>query len=213
MKRLTTDAPDGNFETALNFVYGKNGWAYIRHDGEHEDVMLTDWAKRQCKLRGCDEVLTETPEEIDERLCDCMMDGPICPIALAYCFASQAVHMRSRLKKYEDVFFTEDGTERITLKDLQAMAALPSNEPLTLEELREMDGEPVWVEFPKCPEASGWMLISASRHCVYNGLLGDCDFENCGRNWLACRRRPEALGGEAAPTLSRPKVGPREGKA
>ena len=117
-----------------------------------------------------------------------------------------------RLKKYEDIFFTEDGTERITLKDLQAMAALPSNEPLTLEELREMDGEPVWVEFPKCPEASGWMLISASRHCVYNGLLGDCDFENCGRNWLACRRRPEALGGEAAPTLSRPKVGPREGK-
>ena len=78
------------------------------------------------------------------------------------------------------------------------------NAPLTLEELRGMDGEPVWVDFPKCPEASGWMLISASRHCVYNGLLGDCDFENCGRNWLACRRRPEALGGEAAPTLSRP---------
>lgn len=66
-----------------------------------------------------------------------------------------------------------------------------SNEPLTLEELRGMDGEPVWVEFPKCPEASGWMLISASRHCVYNGLLGDCDFENCGRTWLAYRRRLE----------------------
>ena len=66
-----------------------------------------------------------------------------------------------------------------------------SNEPLTLEELRGMDGEPVWVEFPKCPEASGWMLIPASRHCVCNGLLGDCDFENCGRTWLAYRRRPE----------------------
>ena len=97
------------------------------------------------------------------------------------------------------------------IEDLAAKLE-PSSTPLTLEELREMDGEPVWVEFPKCPEASGWMLISASRHCVYNGLLGDCDFENCGRNWLACRRRPEALGGEAAPTLSRPKVGPREGK-
>lgn len=97
------------------------------------------------------------------------------------------------------------------IEDLAAKLE-PSSTPLTLEELRGMDGEPVWVEFPKCPEASGWMLISASRHCVYNGLLGDCDFENCGRNWLACRRRPEALGGEAAPTLSRPKVGPREGK-
>lgn len=67
----------------------------------------------------------------------------------------------------------------------------PPNSPLTLEELRELDGEPVWVDFPKCPEASGWMLISVSRHCVYNGLLGNCDFENCGKNWLAYRRRPE----------------------
>ncbi len=35
------------------------------------------------------------------------------------------------------------------------------------------------------------MLIYAGRHCVYNGLLGDCDFENCGKTWLAYRRRPE----------------------
>lgn len=102
MKRLTTDTPSGNFETMLNFVYGKDGWAYIRHDGEHENVRLTAWAKRQCKLHGCDEVWTETPEEIDQRLCDCMMEGPICPIAMAYCFASQAVHLRSRLSSYED---------------------------------------------------------------------------------------------------------------
>ena len=184
MKRLTTDALDGNFETVLNFVYGKNGWAYIRHDGEHEDVMLTDWAKRQCKLRGCDEVLTETPEEIDERLCDCMMDGPICPIALAYCFASQAVHMRDRLKKYEDVFFAENGTERITLKDLQEMAALLSNEPLTPEELREMDGEPVWLR------GNG-----LNRWYIFNGFsLDGIPFftpEIGWKPWTAYRRRPE----------------------
>lgn len=102
MKRLTTDTPSGNFETALNFVYGKDGWAYIRHDGEHEGVRLTDWAKCQCKLQGCDEVWTETPEEIDQQLSDCMMDSPICPVAMAYCFASQAVHLRSRLAAYED---------------------------------------------------------------------------------------------------------------
>lgn len=108
MKRLTTDNPNGNFETILNFVYSKDGWAYIRHDGEFEDVSLTNWARRQCQLRGCKEVFLETPQEIDERLCDCLMDGPICsdvpscPIALAYCFASQAVHLRSRLAAYED---------------------------------------------------------------------------------------------------------------
>lgn len=111
MKRLTTDNPNGNFETILNFVYSKEGWAYIRHDGDHENVRLTDWAKLQCLLQGCNEVLPETPVEVDERLCECLMDGPLCstaidgpscPIALAYCFASQAVHLRSRLSAYED---------------------------------------------------------------------------------------------------------------
>lgn len=69
----------------------------------------------------------------------------------------------------------------------------PPNAPLTLKELREMEGEPVWVEFSKCPEASGWMLISAIRYCVYDGMLGDCDFVNCGKTWLAYRRKPEEV--------------------
>ena len=189
MKRLTTDKPDGNFETMLNFVYGKDGWAHIRHDGENADVPMTEWARKQCLSHGCDEFPTEDPVEIDQDICDCMMDYPGCPVALAYCFAIQAVHMRNRLKMYEDILFAEDGTERISLEQLWAMATPPPNPPLTLEELREMDGEPVWVEFPKCPEASGWMLVSVNRHCVYDGLLGDCDFENCGKAWLAYRRR------------------------
>lgn len=70
---------------------------------------------------------------------------------------------------------------------------LIDNVSLTLEELRQMDGKLVWVDFPKCQEASGWMLISVNRHCVYNGLLGDCDFENCGKNWLAYRRKPKEV--------------------
>lgn len=65
------------------------------------------------------------------------------------------------------------------------------NGPLTLDELRQMDREPVWVEFPKCPEATGWMLVDVTRHCVYNGLLGDFDFGNCGKTWLAYRGKPE----------------------
>lgn len=119
MKRLTTDNPDGNFENILNYVYGKDGWAYIRHDGKDADVMLTSWAKAQCLERGCDELLAETPEEIDQLLCERMMDCPGCPVALAYCFASQAVHMRSRLKMYEDILFAEDGTELVSLEELR----------------------------------------------------------------------------------------------
>ena len=67
----------------------------------------------------------------------------------------------------------------------------PPNEPLTLEELREMDGEPLWVKFPKCPEASGWMLVDVKRESLYSGILGCCSFENLGRTWRAYRRRPE----------------------
>ena len=99
---------------------------------------------------------------------------------------------RGTLWKYED---KEERLEAVNEACRLAVAALRAqqklNVPLTLEELRGMDGEPVWVDFPKCPEASGWMLISAGRHCVYDGLLGDCDFENCGNTWLAYRRRPE----------------------
>ena len=125
MKRLTSDTPSGNFETILNFVYGKDGWAYIRHDGEHENVLLTDWAKRQCLLRGCDEVMEETAEDVDQWLCDCMMDEPICPIAMAYCFASQAVHLRSRLKMYEDAMPLERAQELAQAEKNGRLVVLP----------------------------------------------------------------------------------------
>jgi hypothetical protein len=139
MKRLTTDAPQGNFETMLNYVYGSGGWAYIRSDGELDGVLLTDWARKQCLLRGCDELPAQTAQEIDETICDCRMDCPGCPVALAYCFACQAVHLRGRLKRYEDVLFDEAGKELLSLDDLRELAV--SNAPLTLDDLREMDGE------------------------------------------------------------------------
>lgn len=120
MKRLTTDAPDGNFETMLNLVFGKDGWAHIRHDGEEGSVSLTQWAKAQCILHGCVEFSAETPQEIDEEICDCIMGGfPDCPIGLAYCFAVQACLLRDRLKMYEDICFAEDGKERLPLDVLR----------------------------------------------------------------------------------------------
>ena len=116
MKRLTTETPDGNFETMLNFVFSQDGWAHIRHDGNEGSVPFTQWAKSQCILHGCREFSAETPKGIDEEICDCMMMGfPDCPVALAYGFAVQACHLRDRLKMYEDVLFCEDGTELFSL--------------------------------------------------------------------------------------------------
>lgn len=107
MKRLTTDNPQGNFETMLNYVYSKDGVAYIRSDGATDDVPLHEWAKRECIARGCDKSMGETMEEIDEAICGCAFDCPECPIFLAYTFACQACHLRDRLKRYEDA--EEDG--------------------------------------------------------------------------------------------------------
>ena len=102
MERLTRDNPKENWETMMNYVFSKDGWAHIRHDGEREDVPLTDWAKARCIERGCDEFPGETAKEIDEALCDCIMGGEGCPVALAYCFACQVSHLRERLKAIED---------------------------------------------------------------------------------------------------------------
>lgn len=103
MKRLTNNDPMDNLSTVLNYVFSEGGWAHIRHDGEKEDVPLTEWAKAQCIKHGCDELPGETPEEINETITDCLMDGDGCPVALAYCFASQAVHLRDRLMAIEDI--------------------------------------------------------------------------------------------------------------
>ena len=45
-----------------------------------------------------------------------------------------------------------DGNRLVYLKDVldlidEQPTLTPSNEPLTLEQLREMEGQPVWVEF------------------------------------------------------------------
>ena len=203
MKRLTTDKPDGNFETILNFVYGKDGWAHIRYDGENEDVPLYEWARKQCLSRWCDEFPAETPEEIDQEICDCMMDCPDCPVALAYCFASQAVNLRDRLKMYEEILFSENGTELISLDRLREIVSRKDNPPLTLEELREMtkSGVAVWCHdadgiaqgllcmqedwYDNCKSPHIWLLDEESHAGVYSVRF----MLECGAKFY--RRKPE----------------------
>lgn len=72
------------------------------------------------------------------------------------------------------------------------------NEPLTLDELREMDGQPVYVvPENEYSELGGWCVISAddSDDCSCALVPGiDCwywMFEAYGEQWLAYRRPPE----------------------
>lgn len=73
------------------------------------------------------------------------------------------------------------------------------NEPLTLDELRKMDGEPVWVVCLK-PERYyeppiGWRIIEKSivgTFGVWNdsSCLAERDY---GKTWLAYRQNPEEV--------------------
>ena len=192
MKRLTTDTPKDNFETMLNYVYGKDGWAHIRSDGEEDDVLLSKWAAEQCICHdGCEDMFRDgvLPEEVDTTICDCMMDFPGCPIALAYCFACQAVHLRDRLKMYEDILFSVDGKELISLDQLRETVSAKSNPPLTLEELRGMGAGPVYIV--------GRHISQYDIYCGY-AISGIEQFykaalpsDNYGKAWLAYRRKPE----------------------
>lgn len=83
-------------------------------------------------------------------------------------------------------------------KDFEEMAKLEEvtspNEALTLEELREMDGEPVWVQTPGIPKYGCWVIVAGvdteyGQRTLY--CQGDYTCRNYGRDWIAYRRPPE----------------------
>ena len=64
------------------------------------------------------------------------------------------------------------------------------NEPLTLDELRKMDGEPVWVQSPGVPEYGRWAIVEGvGENCLF--LHDDCTCHDYGKTWLAYRQKPE----------------------
>lgn len=90
---------------------------------------------------------------------------------------------------------------------LTELTAPPPNDPLTLEELREMDGEPVWIspvkENGKVP--ARWMLVSGynQNKDIYLfapscNITQGYDGKSYGKTWLAYRRRPEEGTGHGA---------------
>ena len=64
------------------------------------------------------------------------------------------------------------------------------NDPLTLDELRQMDGEPVWVQSPGIPEYGRWAIVEGVGE---NSLFLHDDFtcHDYGKTWLAFRQKPE----------------------
>lgn len=101
-----------------------------------------------------------------------------------------------RLAAYEDSDLTPDEVKALV------ETRTHENQPLTLDELREMDGEPVW-----CVDGAGnecWCLVNCDDGlpCCYDnetGIWGGSFYKmlGCGKNglhkqgWFAYRRKPE----------------------
>ena len=63
-------------------------------------------------------------------------------------------------------------------------------EPLTLDELQKMDGEPVWVQSPGVPEYGRWAIVEGvGENCLF--LHDDFTCHDYGKTWLAYRNKKE----------------------
>ena len=93
---------------------------------------------------------------------------------------------------YKFVQICIDATKRgVTIEQIMELGS--SNDPLTLDELREMDGEPVWVvplnDFEILP--ANYLVNAYAEQIVVDKFGAYLDFEDYGKTWLAYRRRPE----------------------
>ncbi len=99
----------------------------------------------------------------------------------------------------EETVYCGDGTYKIfgySKKQIDSATTINLDEksPMTLEELREMNGEPVWVDFIAEKKISCWGFHMGDYVLGYSSVLGEClnfyDFAY-GMEWIAYRRRPE----------------------
>ena len=105
-------------------------------------------------------------------------------------------HKPTPVSEFESGF--NDGLNQAMWEITHAPTLTQPNEPLTLEELREMDGDPVYV-VPKDKPAhcGGWCGVTVWKcdRYSYVSLLRDADsgwgFEKYGKTWIAYRRPPE----------------------
>lgn len=111
MKRLTTDAPKNNLESALNLFYAKDGEAWVLRGGSepaYADVTLFDYIRSAIlnTLGPKTPILDLNDEEIGDVLSEgWLFDGNKTVegiIATLYTAGWVAAELRARLKMYED---------------------------------------------------------------------------------------------------------------
>lgn len=147
-----------------------------------------------------------TDKELVERLrlhANCMMDE----WESTLCKRSEFITAANRIEQLRAELTNERIDNTNLIVELATVAAerdrykaeRENSQPLTLEDLRGMDGEWVWA-ISSDPDltVSAWAYIVASQaHTLWeykpDRLLGNVqlDFENYGKTWLAYRSKPK----------------------
>jgi hypothetical protein len=102
MKRITTDNPTGNFDTLMNYCFGKDQQATLQYAGGKTDIPLHAYIAPFCKQKHCIEDENISMEDLSEVILDPMGDCSDCPYGILYYLGCQAAEVRGRLKRYED---------------------------------------------------------------------------------------------------------------
>lgn len=73
---------------------------------------------------------------------------------------------------------------------LREKAEREDPQPLTIEELKGMIGEPVWVQGPGLPQYGRWAIVEdAFGNSLY--LVNDFTCHKIGKTWTAYRHKPK----------------------
>lgn len=119
MERLTTNNPQNNFETMMNYATAKDGEVILRNASGEDDVPLVQVLAQVAAAFDCE----TTAESIGDGLC---MGCCACPVDALMAVGVQAVELRHRLQMYEDTGLTPN--EIVRLRNPQP-AETPATDP------------------------------------------------------------------------------------
>lgn len=135
MKRLTTDIPESNMESAYNLFYIKDQETWVRGGGpepDYADISLYDFMRRLIKIHNL-EIDTNSNENMGDNLYERLFDNVDTKegvAALLYASAWAFSVLREKLKAYEDTGLNpEEITEGKLLTGwIPVSERLPKNE-------------------------------------------------------------------------------------
>ena len=181
-----------------NQVFVQDSWAWYRK-GPEDECSVCDLIRSAATKGLWQESIELDPNLTDAELGDVMLDWlqfgeeePEGVLAILYRALWAMAEVRERLKLYEDMLFAADGAELITPERLQEVRAGLRNDPLTLDELREMDGGLVYIKHigSDHPDDRAWALVDEKNEVCKTVDGCKAFFLFYRKSWLAYRREP-----------------------